>query len=99
MNTGEKIRQARTKKGFSQEYLGSKIGVKQSVISEMESGNREVNIEELLKISETLEEPLANLLHLPMNVEFNNCPGAGIVVYHQFPPELIKVLEKLADKL
>lgn len=99
MNTGEKIRQARTRKGFSQEYLGSKIGVKQNVISEMETGNRSINIDELVKISSILEEPISNLLDLPSNVTFNNCSGSGIIVYHQFPNELLKILEKILEKL
>jgi hypothetical protein len=42
---------------------------------------------------------VSKLLDSPLGVEFNNCPGAGIIVYHHFPSELLKVLEKLAAKL
>ena len=99
MKLGEKIRIARTKKGFSQEYLGNKIGVKQNVVSEIEVGNRNVSIKELIKISEVLEEPINEFIEIPGHVEFHNSPGSGIVVYHQFPKELLKILDKLADKL
>lgn len=94
-----KNKTSKNKKGFSQEYLGSKIGVKQNVISEMETGNRSINIDELVKISSVLEEPISNLLDLPSNVTFNNCSGSGIIVYHQFPSELLKILEKIFEKL
>lgn len=99
MNTGEKIRQIRTSKGFSQEYIGQKLGVSQNVISNIESGNKIPNIEELLKISEVLEVSPVELFDVPVNIEFNNCTGSGIIVYHQFPKELIAVLEKLVEKL
>jgi transcriptional regulator with XRE-family HTH domain len=55
MNTGEKIRKIRAGKGLSQEYVGQKLGVSQNVISNIETGAKIPNIEELLKISEVLE--------------------------------------------
>ncbi len=70
---GEKIRQERTKKGYSQEYLGQKIGASQIVISNIESGKRKPDIEELLKISDSLEISLLDLIDYPLNIEFNNC--------------------------
>ncbi|MCK9480459.1 MAG: hypothetical protein M0R38_01690 [Bacteroidia bacterium] len=54
---------------------------------------------ELSRIAEILKEPLNKFLDLPTNQEFTNCKDSGNVVNIQFPPELIKILEKLADKL
>jgi transcriptional regulator with XRE-family HTH domain len=82
MNTGEKIRQFRTIKGFSQEYVGQKLGVSQNVISNIETGIKISNIEDLLKLSIILEVTLMELLDMPVNIEFNNCTGSSIVVYH-----------------
>ncbi len=103
MNIGDKIRKIRTEKGISQEYLGNKIGASQNVITNIESGKRSPSLEELYKISETLEEPFFKFLDLPMNVEFNNCSNcqnlSTITHIHQFPPELIAILDKLANNI
>jgi hypothetical protein len=53
----------------------------------------------LLKIAQTLEEPIIKFLDIPINVSFNNCNGSGLIVYHQLPPELLKLLKKLAFKI
>ena len=42
----EKLREARTKLGFSQEYVAACIGLSRSAITQIELGNRKVTTEE-----------------------------------------------------
>lgn len=94
---GEKIRIERTKKGFSQEYVGQKLGLSQIVISNIESGKRKPDIEEILKLSEILEVSPTELIDYPVNIEFKECTGSGIIIHHHFPQELISLLTRLVD--
>ena len=50
-NIGEKIRQIRELKGYSQEYISNKLGVSQRAYSKIERNERRVTIELLEKIS------------------------------------------------
>lgn len=63
MNIGEKIKNARTAKGMTQEELGKILGVQKSAIAKYESG-RVVNIKRstLKKISDVLEIPPFELI-------------------------------------
>lgn len=56
MNIGEKIKMARVAKGYTQEELGSLIGVQKSAVAKYENG-RVVNIKRsvLAKISKVLD--------------------------------------------
>lgn len=63
MNIGEKIRNARIEKGYTQEELGNLIGVQKSAVAKYEKG-RVVNIKRsvLAKISKVLEIPPVELV-------------------------------------
>ena len=63
MNIGEKIRNARISKGYTQEELGKLIGVQKSAVAKYENG-RVVNIKRsvLAKISQVLEIPPVELV-------------------------------------
>lgn len=54
-NVGLLIRQARKKKGWSQENLASEIGVSISVISDIENGKEDMPLSRLAVISNVLE--------------------------------------------
>ena len=54
----KKIKEARDKKDLSQRNLASKLNISQSMISNIESGQRRVDLAELFEISEILEQPL-----------------------------------------
>lgn len=63
LTVGEKIRNARIKKGISQRKLAQKIGVDQGAISRMESGQRGITDIQKVKISKILEEDLMTLFY------------------------------------
>ena len=58
---GERIRQLREKKGISQEALSFEIKVHRTYVSLIEQARRYPSIQTLVKISEKLEVPLADL--------------------------------------
>ncbi len=63
MNIGDKIRNARLEKGYTQEELGKLIGVQKSAVAKYEKG-RVVNIKRsvLAKISKVLDIPPVELV-------------------------------------
>ena len=63
MNIGEKIKNARLEKGYTQEELGNLIGVQKSAVAKYEKG-RVVNIKRsvLSKISRVLDIPPIELV-------------------------------------
>lgn len=63
MNIGERIKNARISKGYTQEELGKLIGVQKSAVAKYENG-RVVNIKRsvLAKISQVLEIPPVELV-------------------------------------
>ncbi|MCO6495791.1 MAG: helix-turn-helix transcriptional regulator [Bacteroidetes bacterium] len=102
MKIGEKIRQERLKKGISQDWLVSKTGISQFIMSKIETGAKAPNVEQLTKIADALEIPLAKFFDVPINQEFTNCSDCGhnfSTITIQFPKELIELIKKLSDKL
>jgi transcriptional regulator with XRE-family HTH domain len=59
---GEKIRQARTEKGFTQEKLAQQVGLTASSISNIELGIQSVQLHDLYKIADILEKDITHLL-------------------------------------
>ena len=58
------IRYARTVKGYSQSYLGKKIGLSQKAYNKIEVGTTALTVERLLEISFILGTGLEELLSL-----------------------------------
>ena len=46
-NISEKLREARLKLGFSQEYVANCLGISRSAITQIELGNRKINADEI----------------------------------------------------
>lgn len=57
-----KIKNTRESKNISQEELAKKVGLKQSQISKIENGTRQVKASELGLIANALDIPLVELL-------------------------------------
>lgn len=58
---GERIREFRKAKGFTQEQLAEMVGVEPRHISRIEGGYNSPSIERLAKISDALEVPIKDL--------------------------------------
>ncbi len=71
MNLGEKIRQLRTEKGFSQSFLEKKSGVNSKLLSKYENGRIMPTADTLRKIAEGLEISTDYLI-------FDNVPKDGL---------------------
>lgn len=54
-NIGQKIKELRLKRGWSQEYLANKIGIGQQYISKYESGKMYPSLKTLLKLADVFE--------------------------------------------
>lgn len=52
---GEKIKQARIKKGLSQTDVAKLMGVSNAFICQLESGKKKTSVENLIKLSKTLK--------------------------------------------
>ena len=65
---GEKIRKERTKQGISQSQLGFESGLTREFINKIEAGKLNISICNLLKISNSLNLKLQDLL----NTDFDN---------------------------
>ena len=61
MIVGEKIRQQRRIKGFSQSELSRRVGVSLKTVQRWESGERSPRVEEIQKVAEELDTPVAYL--------------------------------------
>lgn len=62
INLGKLIRKLREELGISQDILAAKIAVTRPAISQIESGQRKVSADELLKLSNVLNIPLGQLM-------------------------------------
>ena len=70
---GERLAEARNRRGLTQAQLGKATGYRQTMISEVERGNRDLGIDGLLKIARALEvsiDYLSGLTETDWDVEF-----------------------------
>ena len=54
MNTGERIIKARTKKGWNQRELARRVNLNASVMNRIESGDRAIRDDELVRLAKAL---------------------------------------------
>lgn len=59
---GERIRQARKQKGWSQEKLSEEIDLATAFLSRVERGRSQINLKRLAQISTALDVPLESLI-------------------------------------
>lgn len=59
---GQRIKQARAKKGWSQEKLAEEINVATAFLSRVERGGTSINLNRLAQISEVLDVPIEELI-------------------------------------
>jgi transcriptional regulator with XRE-family HTH domain len=66
---GQKLREVRTAKGYTQQALAEKLYVTRQTVSRWESGNRYPDLETLKKISAELEVSVDELLSMESNLD------------------------------
>lgn len=59
---GQTIRDQRGSRGYSQESFAQAVGLHRTYISDIERGGRNVSLHNLVRIANTLEMPLSQLL-------------------------------------
>lgn len=89
MNTGEKIVEARKKKGLSQKALAEKLGISAPALLQWEKGLRTPTVKTLKKIADALDVSYIDLLA--------NTPGREAVVIHLHDMGLTEA--QIANKL
>lgn len=108
MNVTDKIKSIRMNKGYSQEFMASKIGVSQRAYSKIENEETKLDIDKLLKISDILEVEPSELLSGEFNQtnNFNNYKTITNAVVNnyakaqdEFNKELIQLLKEEIENL
>ena len=96
---GEKIKEARIKKGLSQTELAEQLGYKsRSSINKIEVGGRDIPRSQIVKIAQILDVTPAFLMGWedePTNLNFNTTPTEDIK--DMTPEQIKKALEDLKD--
>jgi len=64
INIGHRIKELRVKVGMSQQRLAEILGVSRPTISQIENGERKIFADELIKLSETFNTSVDNLLNI-----------------------------------
>lgn len=74
---GNKIRKIREIKGFSQEYVGGKLGLTQRAYSKMELGETKITWDRILELAKIMELEPADLIDFDETKIFHNCTQSG----------------------
>jgi transcriptional regulator with XRE-family HTH domain len=88
---GAIIRKIREFKGFSQEYMGSSLGITQNSYSKLENQKTKLSLERIHNIAEILEIDPLDLITSDENLVFNQKIqkiNSNDIVHHNFPKEL-----------
>ena len=105
MDIGSKIQKVRELRGFSQEYVGSQLGVSQQYYSRMESGQMDLDEDTLTKIATILEVDKEKLRSFDTNLVFNNNNqqggnfNAAQTINNAVPEVLLEHLMKMKEGL
>lgn len=78
-NIYKKLRQIRIEKGFSQKALGEKCGLTQQAINRIEQGQRKIDLDLLLRMSEALKVSVSEILSYDNMI--GNVTSSGDIVY------------------
>ncbi len=89
----KKLRQIRIEKGFSQKALGEKCGLTQQAINRIEQGQRKIDLDLLLKMSDALNVSISEMLSYD-NMIGNITPSGDIVYIDSDVVEYNRIIEK-----
>ncbi len=95
---GEKIKEVREQKNYSQEYVASELGVSQRAYSKLESGETQLKGEVLVELARIFKIDILDLIPQEAILTYNNYKthnGEGIVYRKENPDKLDEVYKKL----
>ncbi len=69
---GENIRKIRTMKGYSQDYVASKLKMSQNNYSRIELDQNKLNLDQLYEIAEVLDVDITDILNFQEKYVFHN---------------------------
>lgn len=96
---GQRIREIRLSRNYSQQYLAQKIGVTQKAYSKIESEETKLGVDTLKKIASILDVPIESFFdtkNKPIINDFSSRAGGDNVLYKT---TLDKSLEKMIFEL
>lgn len=104
LKIGENIRKIRELKGFSQEYMASKLDIAQRTYSSIESENNKIDAKRLKAIAKILEVNVLDILAFNDKALFTNmhCTQSGVGMFntiHLGENKLNKVQEARINEL
>jgi transcriptional regulator with XRE-family HTH domain len=97
LTVGDKVRKIREIKGFTQEYLATKLHISQNAYSKIELGKTKLSIDKVGEICSVLEVDIDTLLNFDDKQIFNNCQQSGNMnhIYNYHSDQLKELYEKL----
>ena len=92
---GQKIRQIRELKGYSQEFVANKLGVSQRAYSKLETNETKLDWQKITKIAGVFEIDPLDIVSFDDNLVFHNCNQSGKFgqFYNNIPEKLIEQYE------
>lgn len=83
---GQRIRQLRKDRSLTQAELASKIGIQQSDLCRMETGEYKVSLETLFKVLKIFEMNIAEFFHLTSSGELSMDEQELLTLYRSLSP-------------
>lgn len=103
---GNRIKELRTAKGWTQQELAARMGVHLSTVSKMEVGTIDVAAKHLKALSEALDAPISELLDEPPNYgfaenaePFTPPPSHPLAMWMKPPYGLVRMRDNSLDQL
>jgi transcriptional regulator with XRE-family HTH domain len=98
---GEKIRQIRELKGYSQEYLAEKLGISQRAYSKIERSEIKIDWEKIQDIASIFEMEPLDIVSFDDSLIFNYCHQSGKIetINNYIPDQLITQYEARIKQL
>lgn len=95
MSLGEKLKEARKRKGFTQQQVADLVGVKKNTITGYEKGDRQPDVIMLKKLITALDVSSSSLLELPV---FDDSVSIPSCILSERAIELGKLYDSLSEE-
>lgn len=76
---GHKIKSLRELRGFSQDYVSSKLSISQNALSKIEKGEIKLSFDKVCELATVLEIDINTLINFEPGNIFNNCNQFGVI--------------------